>query len=296
EVWHATAPGNVPAALKIINLTSDQGYKEFRAIRLVKHIHHPNLVPTTGFWLKDEEGKLFDEERGGDALSLRSHASELLIAMGLGDQNLFDRLQECQKESKPGIPAEELLDYLEPAAKAIDFLNQSSHDLGTGSSGIQHCDIKPQNILIVGGSAQVCDFGLARVLQDVRVTTAVGSAAYMAPEVLRDGKPSPTTDQYSLALSYVELRTGALPLPTSGPAAVIQAHMTGKLELSQLTSEEQKVIRRATAVDPARRYPTALEMVRSLQRVLEGGTTSRSLSAAPFVLSERMQPGQELVP
>ena len=36
--------------------------------------------------------------------------------------------------------------------------------LGTGLAAIQHCDIKPHNLMIVGGSVQVCDFGLARMM------------------------------------------------------------------------------------------------------------------------------------
>src|SRR5437763_11491919 len=100
EVWKATAPGGVLAALKVLNLTNDQGYKEFRAIRLVKHINHPNLVHTIGFWLKDEDGKLMEEDAGDNSISLKAQASELLIAMGLGDKNLFDRLKECQVEGK----------------------------------------------------------------------------------------------------------------------------------------------------------------------------------------------------
>src|SRR5262249_38488430 len=164
-----------------------------------------------GFWLKDDDGKLFSEEMSGDTMSLRGQATELIIAMGLGDQNLFDRLGECQKAGQSGIPPEELLDYLEPAAKAIDFLNPSSHDLGTGSAGIQHCDIKPQNILIVGGSAQVCDFGLARVLGENHQTQIGGTAFYTAPEVLNGNQPSKFTDQYSLAITYYHLLTGVLP-------------------------------------------------------------------------------------
>ena len=46
--------------------------------------------------------------------------------MGLGDKNLFDRLKECQLLGSSGIPADELVDYTEAAAKAIDFLNQST--------------------------------------------------------------------------------------------------------------------------------------------------------------------------
>src|SRR6266446_5310026 len=136
EVWKATAPGGVLAALKIINLTSEHGYKEFRAIRLVKHINHPNLVHTIGFWLKDEDGKLFEDDLGENSQAVRAQAAELIIAMGLGDKNLFDRLKECQLLGSSGIPADELVDYTEAAAKAIDFLNQSIHELGSGPVAI----------------------------------------------------------------------------------------------------------------------------------------------------------------
>src|SRR5688572_2161663 len=88
EVWKATAPGGTEAAIKIINLTSNQGLKEFRAIRLVKLIRHPNLVPIIAFWLKDETGSFFDDNDEHGSVNLGAQAVELIIAMGLGDKNL----------------------------------------------------------------------------------------------------------------------------------------------------------------------------------------------------------------
>jgi serine/threonine protein kinase len=195
---------------------------------------------------------------------------------------------------KPGIPPDELLSYLEDASKAIDYLNSSTHDMGSGPVAIQHCDIKPQNILIVGGAAQVCDFGLARVLSgDVRTSIAAASPAYAAPECLRDNKPSQSTDQYSLAISYVELRTGSLPFDNDSFPAVMNAHLEGKLDLSQLPEPERQVIRRATAAHPADRFPSALEMVRALQRARQQSISGPIRSA---VASGAILPGAELVP
>ena len=59
-------------------------------------------------------------------------ARELIIAMGLGDKSLFDRLEECRKRSACRHPPEELLGYLEDSAEAIDFLNRPVHDAGHG--------------------------------------------------------------------------------------------------------------------------------------------------------------------
>jgi serine/threonine protein kinase len=300
EVWRASAPGGMEAAIKIINLGDKQGLKEFRAIRLVKYVRHPNLVPINAFWLKDEDDTILgDASEEPDSLWLKAHGAELIIAMGLGDKNLYDRLKECRAEGLPGVPAEELLDYMEAAARAIDYLNQPTHKLATGPGAIQHCDIKPQNILIVGGSVQVCDFGLARVLDaDARTTSeAAGSYAYIAPELIDGARPSRTTDQYSLAISYVELRTGNFPFKSSALYEVMLAKVKGKLDFSALTEPEQTVLRRATAVEPTERYGTTAEMVKALRRAVEGHASSKPPGSGGGIKSpEHLRAGAEIVP
>ena len=79
---------------------------------------------------------------------------------------------------------------MEDAARAVDFLNSPIHDLGSGPAAIQHCDIKPHNILIVGDATQVCDFGLARMMGSDRTSNAAVTVAYAAQESLSDGRPS----------------------------------------------------------------------------------------------------------
>ncbi len=274
QVWRCQAPGGAELALKIIDLDREEGLREYRALRLVKRIRHANLVPVVACWLRDSEGRVLEGLAESDyptecfrgTLSV-GRPAELVIAMGLGEKNLLDRLHECQAQGQQGIPPAELLDYLEDAARGLDFLNSPRHDLGDGPVAIQHCDVKPQNILIVGAAAQVCDFGLARVLSDVRQTRATVTVAYAAPECIKGNPPSATTDQYSLAVSFIELRTGRLPFADDASAAqILRAHLDGALDLSGLSPEEQEVIRRATALDPDMRYPSALRMVRALRK------------------------------
>src|SRR5438270_361534 len=88
------------------------------------------------------------------------------------------------------VPGLRLICLLGDAARALDYLNRPVHGLGSEPVAIQHCDIKPSNILLVGGAAQVCDLGIARIVGDPRDTAPVGSAAYMAPEIIQEGKPS----------------------------------------------------------------------------------------------------------
>jgi tetratricopeptide (TPR) repeat protein len=278
EVWRASTPGGFDAAIKLINLNNTHGLNEFRAIQLFKQIRHPNIVPLMALWLKDKQGHFLDDALVDDPATLQAQAAELIIAMGMGDKSLNDRLQECREAGLVGIPKEELIGYMEQVANALDHLNQPIHDLGKGPASIQHCDVKPHNILKVSNSAQLCDLGVARLLQDVRATAAMGSAAYIAPECIQAGKPSPTTDQYSLAVSYVELRTGCLPFDAKTVAAAYLAHLHGRLDLSRLPPAEQEVVRRATSVQPANRFPTSSAFIQALRRAVE---QSPQLAVAP---------------
>ena len=317
EVWKATAPGGAEAAVKIIRLGSREGRKELRALQLVKRIHHTHLVPIIAFWIKNDKGELLDDEAvaRADQRETASKAAavaatiafdsaavtapldgpaELIIAMGLGDQNLHDRLEECRQQGLPGIPDDELLAYLEDSAAAIDFLNSPVHDLGSGPVAIQHCDIKPHNLVLVGGSVQVCDFGLARMIGADRATTAAASIAYAAPESLVQGNPSASTDQYCLAVSFVELKTGQLPYSDLTMAAVLDAKRNDKLDYSMLPEAVRPIVRRATSSDPAKRYGSCREMVRELRRAVctpeigakqaPGKRTSRMLAAAAAIV------------
>jgi serine/threonine protein kinase len=294
EVWKASAPGRTEVALKLISLETKQGFNELRAIRMIKGIHHAHLIPIVAYWLKDRDGHLFMEGLN-DSTNWKSKGAELIIEMGLGEKNLLDRLHECADAGLPGVPPDELLNYLEDAAQAIDYLNKPIHNLGSGPVAVQHGDIKPQNLMIVGGSVQVCDFGLARILGDARGPASGLTIPYTPPELFSQNKPSASSDQYSLAITYVELRTGGLPFETFAPGHVIYAHLLGKLNLSRLPPAEAEVIRRATALDPTARFPTAGDMVRALRKAYTGAR-SPEYNLSPPVDLLQLGPETELVP
>ncbi len=292
EVWKATTPGGAEAAMKIIRLDGAEGRKEFRALQLVKRIRHPNLMPLVAFWLKSADGDVLDDtpagptqlvgpETSGESLKGTMVAAsvfpppapaELIIAMGLGDKSLYDRLQECRARGLAGIPSEELLGYMEDAAEAIDYLNSPVHEQGSGPAAIQHCDIKPHNLMIVGGAVQVCDFGLARMMGVDRITTGAASIAYAPPELLDSNSISPSTDQYSLAITYYELKSGKLPYQGESITAVLDAKNQDMYDFSACSSAEQDVLRRAAARDPKKRFPSALSLVKALRQAVMAGT------------------------
>ncbi len=296
QVWRASAPGGTAAAVKFIDLTEGSGQKEYAGVKRVKQIRHANLMPITAIWLLDKEGKVIEEppDEATETIDVSSPGAHhsgmvvmpqvepawLVVAMLLGGNSLLHRLRDCTNQGMPGIPPKELLSYMGEAAKGLDFLNQPQHDLGGGPVAIQHCDVKPANIVMIGTSAVVCDFGLARILSrnQITATSASGTPAYMAPEAI-DGKPSCSSDQYSLAVTYYHLRTGSLPLKEGSLFEVLDAHRAGRLDFSGVGDAEQAVLKKATDLDWQNRFASNEDFVDALREAIRGGQT-RSTSAA----------------
>src|SRR5690606_34745976 len=93
-----------------------------------------------------------------------------------------------------------------------------------------------------------------------RGTSLGGSLAYMAPECMA-GESSPHSDQFSLALSYVELRTGKLPFEEDSISQIIEDRRTGQLKLEGLSAAEERAIRRACSVHPNKRFSSNVALV-----------------------------------
>jgi serine/threonine protein kinase len=307
DVWKAVGPGGTFVALKIMNLADNKlAIREFRALSQVKNIKQANLVSIHGIWLKDRSGKISTstESNDPDSAWLKAHGSELIIVMDLGEESLACRLEKCKQAGLPGIPNAELFEYMADAARGIDYLNQASSDSGAGHSAIQHCDIKPHNLLIVGGCIKICDFGLARAADvHARATSAgITTIAYSPPEYLVRYVASRSSDQYSLAVTYYELSTGSLPFREGiGHYELISAVAEGKLDFSRISSTaEQAVLRRATSLDPNDRYGSCREMINELRRAVDGSPTAAPKSPAqveaPFVCPPQPNRGDEIVP
>lgn len=235
EVWRAEAPGGMPVALKILKSDRATNRAELDALEILKGVRHPHLLAINAFWLKGDQ---------------------LIIAMELADGTLMTRLQQAREAGEQGIPVHELLGYMHETAKGLDFLNTPQRT----RPALQHGDIKPQNVLLSGGSVKVADFGLMRLLSGDAADHRGGlTPLYAAPEFFQ-GKIFRTSDQYSLAATYYHLRTGR-PLAHDAVASPVGAFA---LNLADLLPRERRVVAQGLSKWHRRRFRNCKQFVDQL--------------------------------
>ncbi len=244
EVWKAIGPGGFELALKFVCLAEPVGQPELRAIQIIKDVRHPHLLATFGAW---------------------QVGSYLIIARELAERTLLDRFRETAGQGFPGIPAPEIHEHFLDAARGLDYLNEPRHPSGGAEPvGIQHRDVKPQNLLLVGGSVKVADFGLARILEHTQTShTGSMTPAYAAPEFFKK-QTSSQSDQYSLAVTYCHLRGGRPPF-TGGMAEIMAGHLLEPPDLTMLPEGEREAAARALAKVPRDRWGSCRAFVEALR-------------------------------
>lgn len=244
EVWKALRPDDQALALKFLWCNEGQAAaaQEVRALQAVRQLKHPHLIHIEQIWVVP---------------------GYVVIAMELADANLLDLLDTYQTEFQQPIVAEHVCFYLAQAADAIDFMNARKHTVSGQRVAFRHCDVKPSNLLLRDTTVKLADFSLA-----VQTTSPMwyhrrkGTLAYAAPEVFQ-GWLSDKTDQYALAVTYCQLRTGRLPFPEA-PREFTKDYVRPEPDLSQLVAGERTILHRALNPVPQDRWPSCLEMMHRL--------------------------------
>ncbi len=245
-------------ALKLLapHLAADDGYRARfqREARLTARLRGPHVVPIHRYG--EIDGRLF--------LDMRLVEGE----------DLASRLARWGP-----LPVPTALSVVGQLAEALD----AAH-----ADGLVHRDVKPSNVLLTGRPddpfVYLVDFGIARSSQDgVAITqtgTAIGSYEYMAPERFVTGHDvDPRVDVYALACVLYECLTGMRAFPCTGLPAAYHAHLHTEpaplwVRRTDVPPALDGVLRRGLAKDPARRTPTAGQLVAEAHRAVAPPSTT----------------------
>ncbi len=185
-----------------------------------------------------------------------------------------------------------------PVNQAIRMLREIASALAYAHEhGIVHRDIKPDNVLLSGGSAMVTDFGVAKALSAssnaehggiTSLGVALGTPAYMSPEqASADPSVDHRADIYSLGVLAYELLTGQPPFAGRTPQHLLAAHVTEAPEAitrrrASLPPALAALVMRCLEKRPADRPQSASEVVHALDDITtpSGGMTPTGTHAS----------------
>lgn len=192
--------------------------------------------------------------------------------------------------------------------RALGIIIQVCEALGFAHDrGIIHCDLKPQNVLVLPGDrVKVTDFGIARAFSAVSADhrgEVWGTPYYAAPELVA-GKPlTPASDVYAIGVMLYEMLAGRLPFEGQSPAEIARQHaLNAPPPIENYNPRVPRYIRqvldRALAKDPASRYQTAKDLARHLVAYRQHSQvdTQPLALAPPTPAKQEEQPAQATAP
>jgi serine/threonine-protein kinase len=221
-----------------------------REIQLAAALQHPHIVPVLS---------------AGDTNGLPYYTMPFVAG-----ESLRIRL------ARGPLSVTESVGLLRDVAKALAFAH---------THGVVHRDIKPDNVLLAGGSATVADFGIAKAISAARtdagatltqVGTALGTPSYMAPEqAAGDPDTDHRADIYSFGVMAYEMLAGQAPFHGLTPQKLLAAHMAERPRtISELRPDlppaMSELVMRCLEKEASDRPQSAGDIVRYLDTITSG--------------------------
>lgn len=178
-------------------------------------------------------------------------------------------------DHRGALPEREVLYYATQILSALDYIH---------SKGIVHCDIKPQNIILLqNGSIKVADFGIARLdamldNSKERSDVALGTVYYVSPEQAQGKAPKAESDLYSLGVMLYEAMTNRLPFYHENSTEVAKMQISKEPTPPSVYRHDisvglEQIILRAMEKNPKKRYANAMEMLTDIRALRQNSKT-----------------------
>jgi serine/threonine protein kinase len=236
--------------------------------RIAAAVRHPNIV---------------------DVLDMGLHGGSPFIVMELLEGVSLESVLEQQTR----LSIEQALAWLLPIVGSLSVLHEA---------GIVHRDVKPSNIFLSAlprhpMRPKLLDFGLARVVSDLRLTrsgTVIGTPLYMAPEHAAGQVTGPQADVWSIGVVLYESISGCSPFNYTDRASLAMQVIAGLVRpLDQVRPNTPPLfsaaLGRALHRDLSRRYPDMRAFAQALHAAAVASGIPVPLDPDPIGLPEYAQ-------
>jgi serine/threonine protein kinase len=169
-------------AIKKLKVADEQSF--VREVSVLNRLRHPNVLELYGY-CDDSKGYQY-------------------IITEFMDKGSLDSIMYSNEIRNFGSKLKSLLDI----CHGMKFLHERK---------IMHRDLKPQNVLVnKDNKCKLCDFGLAKVMNETLTVGAIGTWQYMAPEIMNESETyNEKCDIYSFGIMMHEIFTLSKPYTTS---------------------------------------------------------------------------------
>jgi basic membrane protein A len=244
-------------AIKMVHphLSSDESFiKRFmEEAAAIASLRHPNIVQVFDFNSDEDINYMVMENLPGETLQAR-----------------LQRLNKNQRKMT-------IDEAVQITMNVCDGLNYAH------KRGMVHRDIKPANIMLdINNQAILMDFGIVKIVGSAAHTltgAVIGTANYMAPEIIRSEPADQRSDIYSLGITCYEMLGGSPPFEADSAMTIMMMHLNDPIpNLEQIRDDLPKdlvnIVYKMLTKDRKDRYQTVDELSDDLRKLTQKITTN----------------------